>query len=649
MAGNRRQKGLKKAEAERLVQRYDSFMTFLALLALTIAPIVFHMIRQEFVAPSITNTTTADSGSMSDVFTHYKMVIYYALSALLILVFWIKLLTLESVEFRLTRIDAALAALCFLLLVSCIVSQYRSIAFNGFIYMLDGTGVHLCYCVLFFFGFHVFSKSPLRKWMYAPLFVSGLVNATLTLMNFMGVKLIDTAIIKVVLGVPANAVATNASAFTSTFGNINYLSGFGGVLFAIFFTRLVFSRPSLRPAQPAADAAPVISGGSRMNSGAVSTSRQKYGAPRKIANAPSSKAAAEGSGGFNFSGFISRIEPLAAIQNIMSFIMVAAAFIIVITSMSSSGFFTTLVMIPIILVFAALSGVTVRKFALAASSLAVCALIYIPISAADETVFRETFGLFGEYASFGVIKDDTPDFYESAGSSLSSPAALSDAQSLRLSPDESFLKLSANDPFLTLSVNEPFLKLSPDESFLTLSVNDPFLKLSANDEYSLDFNLPDYYPDAGVSPGTGRLYIWKETLKLVTKKPLVGYGMDTLSYTFPQNDLEKIAGLGSYAIYVTKPHNVFIGYAYGAGVPALIVFLIFNAFGAMAFLGWFISRRKSAEPPDLLILCAHLGWAAYLVQAFVNDDLISTAPLWWALFGTGAGMIYSAMRKPDIN
>jgi hypothetical protein len=171
------------------------------------------------------------------------------------------------------------------------------------------------------------------------------------------------------------------------------------------------------------------------------------------------------------------------------------------------------------------------------------------------------------------------------------------------------------------------------------------LRLSAGAPDNFGFNLPEYYPGPSISPGTGRLYIWKETLKLIAKKPLTGYGLDTLSYAFPQNHLDKIAGLGAYSIYVTKPHNAFIAYAYGAGIPALAVFLLFNAFAAVAFMRWFLARRKAGEAPDIMIMCAHLGWAAYLVQAFVNDDLISTTPLWWTLFGIGAGMVYTALRS----
>jgi len=77
------------------------------------------------------------------------------------------------------------------------------------------------------------------------------------------------------------------------------------------------------------------------------------------------------------------------------------------------------------------------------------------------------------------------------------------------------------------------------------------------------------------------------------------------------------------------------------------VFLLFNVFAAINFVKWFLLRRSSLRhlnKSDIMIMCAHLGWAAYLIQGFVDDSLISTAPLWWTLFGIGAGMVHTTLR-----
>ena len=592
MANTRKLRNRRKAEAERLRQRYNTILTFIALIVLTLAPLVFRMARISFVSPVITNTTTADTGEMSDVFTHYKSLIYYALSVVLLIIFSARLLTTEFDEFRLSRYDAAIAALCVFMLISCIASEYRVIAIQGFIYMLDGAAAHICYCVLFFFGYHVFSRSRYERWFLIPLIVSGLINALISVLNFSGVNMIDTAIVKSILGVPPGAVATNAKAFSSTFGNINYLSGFGGVLFAVFFSRLLFTPRILLPSAGA--------------------------------------------------GFFSRVDRRALMHIAASLLMVAAAFSIIVTSTSSSGFFTFTVMAPIIIVIAFLCGDIKKKAVLAATALSICALILLPLAAIDDIVYEETFGMFGSFAI------NTPGDRQ--------PAALPNEQQLGHTPDKqptgsitinrqpaaapvplalAAAPSAAAAPAALAPLPIPLTAAAPAAPALLAFAAAP----PGDAAYTTDFDLPDYFPKPGISPGTGRLYIWKDTLRLIMRKPLTGYGMDTLSYAFPQNDLEKVAGMGSYDIYITKPHNIYIAYAYGAGIPALLAFLLLNILGAAAFLRYFISRKKSREAPDLMIMCSLLGWAAYLVQAFVNDDLISTAPLWWTLLGVGLGLI----------
>ena len=56
------------------------------------------------------------------------------------------------------------------------------------------------------------------------------------------------------------------------------------------------------------------------------------------------------------------------------------------------------------------------------------------------------------------------------------------------------------------------------------------------------FTLPEL-PESGWGPGTGRIYIWEKTLKLVKERPLFGYGLDTLMYNFPHDNIEARANL----------------------------------------------------------------------------------------------------------
>ncbi|MDR3120644.1 MAG: hypothetical protein LBU58_04840, partial [Clostridiales bacterium] len=391
-------KQYRQAQAARSGNRLDALTTYLAVLTLSVAPLVFRMVRLDFVSPVITNTTTADTGTMTDTFTHVKMWMIYLLVGALLLIFCYKLFASAASSpasaavpvyaFELTAYDALLAALCALLLLSFFFSDYKAVALNGFVYMLDGTLEHVCYCFLFFFGFHIFSKSPRRTLFLVPLYIVGIVNALISLLNFLGVRMIDTAIIKAVLGIPVNARATDAAAFTSTFGNINYLSGFGGVLFAIFFARLLFPATSAAPRRfvssaspaPVPVPAPVPPHRSASSSSSASPVPSVPSAPSASSLPPSALANA-------------RLSTL--IESGVSLLMVAVAFSIIVTSLSSSGFLTFVVMTPVTLIFAALSGVTRRKAILAGAALVVCALIFVPLAARNPAVYEETFGIFG--------------------------------------------------------------------------------------------------------------------------------------------------------------------------------------------------------------------------------------------------------------
>ena len=671
---NRSRKQSVRAEAARMEQRYVSLMTWLALLMLTIAPITFRFQIIDFVGPKITNTTSADTKLMTDVYTYYKMMMYYFFAAALVTIFIVKLLATASADFRLTRYDAALGALCACLLISCLLSDYRPIAINGFVFMLDGTLVHICYCAFFFFGFHVFSKSRLRDKFLIPLIIVGLVNALISLLNFLGVHMVESPIIRFAMGLPSGAVAKDASAFASTFGNINYLSGFGGVFFAIFFARLLFSAPSLRPVRESQSSSPQTVLPQLSPEPRASSSRRDRTSSRSARETPpsstqpspvltvspqtastahspaqlspepralSSRSARETQPlstpqttaqptppHKNLQSLVARVDKPAFVQNLTSFLMIAAAFSIIVTSLSSSGFLTFVLMVPIVVVFAALKGVTKRKIAMVAATLAVCALIFAPLASVNKTVYNETFGMFKSFMSASAANYPARTYV--ALSTPSAPVAQSASA-------PTILPLSTSSA--TPSIPNELALSAPSDVPTALTLSTPSAPAATQISYSTDFALPQFFPKRGLSAGTGRVYIWKETLRLIAKKPLFGYGMDTLSYAFPQDSLEKLSGIGSYSVFVTKPHNAYIGYAYGAGVPALLAFLLLNVFGAIAFLRWFFKRRSFGVALNPLIICIFLGWLAYLVQAGVNDDLIATAPIWWTLFGLGAGML----------
>jgi O-antigen ligase len=112
------------------------------------------------------------------------------------------------------------------------------------------------------------------------------------------------------------------------------------------------------------------------------------------------------------------------------------------------------------------------------------------------------------------------------------------------------------------------------------------------------------------SAGSNRLYIWKETLRLIPANWAFGVGPDHLDIPL---------GPGYYA---DKAHNIYLEIAVTMGLFALGCYLWFLA-TFLRLRGW---RRSSSVLLLIMIL-------AYLCQGFFNIDVVGVMPLFWITLG----------------
>lgn len=193
------------------------------------------------------------------------------------------------------------------------------------------------------------------------------------------------------------------------------------------------------------------------------------------------------------------------------------------------------------------------------------------------------------------------------------------------------------------------------ETFGTFNISNPFIKETAvdtekvsqpnafhssiqwgNRAYASDeveqkqIKLPEF-PTPAISAGSGRLYIWDRTISLILERPLLGYGMDTIIYAFPQYEPEKQAGLGTMSTMVDKPHNIFIGIAYGTGILGLITFLVGTAI--IVFKSLFAIFKNKVSLYTTFSAVLFLTLLAYLIQGIPNDAIIGSYPMFWILLG----------------
>lgn len=140
--------------------------------------------------------------------------------------------------------------------------------------------------------------------------------------------------------------------------------------------------------------------------------------------------------------------------------------------------------------------------------------------------------------------------------------------------------------------------------------------------------------------GSGRGYIWVNTVELIADKPLLGHGANTLVYYYPHTDLNKNQKMIEVRTVVDKPHNAYLGIAFDFGLIALA--LVLYLFMAYLFRSVRQFIRPPASEPNKAYQAAILGFiTAYLIQGLFNDFVIGSAPLFWILMGCGVALYHS--------
>ncbi|WCK54282.1 O-antigen ligase family protein [Aneurinibacillus sp. Ricciae_BoGa-3] len=260
------------------------------------------------------------------------------------------------------------------------------------------------------------------------------------------------------------------------------------------------------------------------------------------------------------------------------------SFALLLTSLSTSGFLTFIVLLPIVVILIIAGMTPGHSFATLLVALVLYGGVYIQMEQHNPAVWTNTFGFFA-----GQKADGTP---------TSSQVVSTSELAAEISPF-ALSKVYAADA------------TSPQD----------------------DFNLPQ----PGWSAGTGRTYIWKNTIELIKHRPLLGYGLDTLAYQFPQNDVNKISNLHDATTIVDKPHNMYLGLAFGSGVIALLAFLWLLVRHMWAYLS--VLRYRITNEKEKILAALFAGWCAYLIQGLFNDSINGTSLIFWILFGVSVSLI----------
>lgn len=126
-----------------------------------------------------------------------------------------------------------------------------------------------------------------------------------------------------------------------------------------------------------------------------------------------------------------------------------------------------------------------------------------------------------------------------------------------------------------------------------------------------------------------RVAYWKVGLQVALEHPLVGTGLGTYYAVYPPRRSAAQAAERKLNL-PDEPHNIFIGYAAGVGVPGAAIYLMLVATGLG--LGCRATRRADGSL-DHLALAFTGALVGYLVQGFFSIDEPQLAVMGWICLG----------------
>ena len=124
--------------------------------------------------------------------------------------------------------------------------------------------------------------------------------------------------------------------------------------------------------------------------------------------------------------------------------------------------------------------------------------------------------------------------------------------------------------------------------------------------------------------GTKRMFIWKETLKIVPNHLWHGVGIDSFHKAFNGSFLVRFVGTKG-KIY-DKAHNEYLQTLVTQGIFALVSYLF--VYGYIVFKG----TKNAFKNKQIYLVLPVIG---YLVQAFFNISTIEVAPIFYMALGLG--------------
>lgn len=145
-----------------------------------------------------------------------------------------------------------------------------------------------------------------------------------------------------------------------------------------------------------------------------------------------------------------------------------------------------------------------------------------------------------------------------------------------------------------------------------------------------------------------RLAIWRATLDLIARRPLLGYGPDSLGLVFPRVYPPQLVYYQGRGLAVDRAHNLFLDWAVTTGVLGLLAGLALLA--TLFVVGWrAIMQTIETERRTLLVACL-AAVAGSVAGNLVSFDVTATATTIWLLMALTVALARPARQtEPDTS
>lgn len=149
--------------------------------------------------------------------------------------------------------------------------------------------------------------------------------------------------------------------------------------------------------------------------------------------------------------------------------------------------------------------------------------------------------------------------------------------------------------------------------------------------------------------GSGRLEIWKESMNMVQDNKLLGVGPDSIAEV-PKEDRITLKNENneSLGLRVDKIHSEPLQIAATTGVPSAIIYLILVVIVGIKLLVKVIINTKEKGIKDNCVryeTMVLIAFASYFMQSVINISVVQVAPMYWAIFGTAAGILLNSKKE----